>query len=88
MKCNNATDECQLTKSDCFPLVALIAGLAGGAIAGIVIAAVIGALLISGGAGALSTIEITPEETVMSNNPIYQDKGTHGVNALHNAGGD
>lgn len=73
-----------MTKQDCFPLVALIAGLAGGAIAGIVIAAVIGFLLISGGAGALSTIEITPEETVMSNNPIYKDKGTHGINALHN----
>lgn len=65
-------------------MIALIAGLAGGAIAGIVIAAIIGCLLVSGGAGALSTIDTVPEDSVLTHNPLFESAGTSGVNALHN----
>jgi len=73
-----------LTEQSCLN-IALIAGLAGGAIAGIVIAAVIGGLLVSGGAGALTTLDLATEENVLNTNPIYQDKGLHGTNAFHEA---
>jgi hypothetical protein len=84
-RCNNKTDRCETEENQCFPLAALIAGLAGGAIAGIVVAACVAAALVSGAAGAVAAVEKAPEETHMSNNPIYHDKGDKGHNPFHNS---
>jgi len=85
IRCDNRTDKCVLDQGQCFPLAALIAGLAGGAIAGIVVAACVAAALVSGAAGAVAAVEKSPEETHMSNNPIYHDKGDKGHNPFHNS---
>jgi hypothetical protein len=72
-----------LDSGACFPLVALIAALAGGAIAGIVIAAIIGMCLLSGGVMAASQISTAPEDAVTTANPMYHGKKLHGTNPLN-----
>jgi hypothetical protein len=63
---------------------ALIAGLAAGAVAGIILAALIALGIIAGG-GALAAANAVGGEadTGLFNNPLYEGAGSEGVNPLH-----
>jgi len=66
-----------------FP-VGLVAGLAAGVIAGICAAAVIGALMLGGGAAYAFTAASGPGlEATISNNPLFAAAGESGNNPLN-----
>jgi len=81
--CSNSRKRCLLDSGTCFPLIALIAALAGGAIAGIVIAALIGAFLLSGGVLAATQISAPTEQVITTSNPFYTGNSLSGVSPLN-----
>jgi len=73
-----------LDEAGCFNFAALIAGLAGGAIAGIVLAAALVAFLTcSGAAGAYALTNADPDDVPLSQNPLYNPAGHAGHNPMH-----
>jgi hypothetical protein len=78
------TGQCVLDEAGCFNFAALIAGLAGGAIAGIVLAgAVLAFLTCSGAAGAYALTNTDPDDVPLSQNPLYNPAGHAGSNPMH-----
>jgi hypothetical protein len=86
VSCNNKTNSCEKKGDDCFPLAALVGGLAGGAIAGIVAAGVIAAATVSGGTYALATQTGEVDEQITNTNPLYEDSGASGISPVFVAG--
>jgi hypothetical protein len=81
------TGQCVKDEAGCFNFGALIAGLAGGAIAGIVLAAaLVGALTFSGAAGAYALTSADAVDTPLSQNPLYDGAGHAGSNPMHHGG--
>jgi len=81
--CNNKTSRCELTGGKCFKLAALIAGVTGGGIAGIVCAGVIALLTIGGGTLALASVAEDADENAITHNPLYEKSGNSGISPLH-----
>jgi len=82
-KCANPTGPCYAYDICGVPLGVIIGLTAGGIAALVVCLAFLAFLILSGGTYALAHQVRNGEETNMSNNPLYREKGTHGTNALH-----
>jgi hypothetical protein len=85
---NNETNinfgSCVLEEASCFNFAALIAGLAGGAIAGIVLAAAfIGLVTCSGAGAAIALSQADLEDNPLSLNPLYNPNNLGGQNPMH-----
>jgi hypothetical protein len=82
-KCENPTGPCY-EYDICGVPVGVIIGLTAGAIAALVVClAFLAFLILTGGTYALAQQVRSHEDTNMSNNPLYQEKGTHGTNVFH-----
>jgi len=81
--CNNKTDRCELLGGKCFKLAALIAGLTGGGLAGVIVAAIICLATIGGGTLALASVAEDPEDNAITQNPLYEKSGQSGISPLH-----
>jgi len=76
------TGYCKTNGGACFPLFALIGGLAGGIIAAIVVCGLIALALVGGGVGAVAHSSATPDEHAIFNNPLFKEKGMAGQSPL------
>jgi hypothetical protein len=82
-ECNNPTGPCYEIKT-CGLSLGLIAGLAGGSIAAIVVcAAILLFATCAGGTYAYANLNHAGEDVGMSSNPMYETKGVSGTNPTH-----
>jgi hypothetical protein len=80
------TGYCQVSGGACFPLFALIGGLAGGIVAAIVVCGLIALALVGGGVGAAAHASASPDDHAVFNNPLFKEKGLSGSSPFQGNG--
>jgi len=82
-ECDKPTGPCYEISTCGFP-AGLIAGLAGGSIAAIVVcAAIVAFATCAGGTYAYANLNAAEDDVGMSQNPMYMNKGVSGTNPVH-----